>query len=199
MSAQAEQITQLLHQVRGGDRASADRLLEAVYSDLRGLARHYMSAERAGHTLQPTALVHEAYLKIFAGAPVDWKCRAHFFAVAASQMRRVLVDHGREFRADKRGHGLKISLEDALHASPLAECEIGEVDQMLERLQRVDAEAARVVELKFFSGLADREVAEVLGVSHSTVRRHWEFARAWLVRHMATPPTGPGAPARKKV
>lgn len=185
MNAEAEQITRLLHEVRDGNRASADELFEAVYADLRGIARHSMSGERSGHTLQPTALVHEAYLRIFEGAPVDWQNRAHFFAVAASQMRRVLVDHGREFRAAKRGGGLKVALDDGRHASPIAECDIEAVDELLDRLQRADAEAARVVELKFFSGLKDREVAEVMGVSHSTVRRHWAFARAWIARQLA--------------
>ena len=99
-------------------------------------------------------------------------------------MRRVLVDHGREFRAAKRGGGLKVALEDGRHASPMAECDIEAVDELLDRLQRADPEAARVVELKFFSGLKDREVAEVMGVSHSTVRRHWSFARAWLARQL---------------
>jgi RNA polymerase sigma factor (TIGR02999 family) len=185
VTAEAEQITRLLHEVRDGNRASADQLLDAVYTDLRGIARHFMAGERSGHTLQPTALVHEAYLRIFEGAPVEWQNRAHFFAVAASQMRRVLVDHGREFRAAKRGGGLKVALEDGHHAAPLAECDIEAVDELLDRLQRADAEAARVVELKFFSGLKDREVAEVLQVSHSTVRRHWTFARAWLRRQLA--------------
>ena len=184
MHAQAEQITRLLNEVRAGNRASADQLLEAVYTDLRRIARHSMAGERPNHTLQPTALVHEAYLRIFEGAPVEWQSRAHFFAVAASQMRRVLVDHGREYRAAKRGQGLKVALEDGRHAAPLAECDIEAVDEMLELLRRVDARAARVVELKFFSGLNDREVAEVLGVSHSTVRRHWSFARAWLLHQL---------------
>ena len=121
MHPQAEQITRLLNEVRGGSQASADELLEAVYTDLRGIARHCMAGERKDHTLQPTALVHEAYLRIFKGASVDWQNRAHFFAVAASQMRRVLVDHGREFRAAKRGQGLKVSLDEALHAAPLAD------------------------------------------------------------------------------
>ncbi|MBV8847114.1 MAG: sigma-70 family RNA polymerase sigma factor [Bryobacterales bacterium] len=180
----AEEITRLLHEARRGNRASADRLLEAVYTDLRGIARRSMAVERPDHTLQPTALVHEAYLRIFEGAPVDWQSRAHFFAVAASQMRRVLVDHGREFRAAKRGRGLKVALEDSRHAAPLPECDIEAVDELLDRLQRADAEAARVVELKFFSGLTDKEVAEAMQVSHSTVRRHWIFARAWLARQL---------------
>lgn len=186
MHAETEQITRLLTEVRCGNQASMNRLLEAVYDDLRRIARRSMVGERPGHTLQPTALVHEAYLRIFGGAPVEWQNRAHFYAVAASQMRRLLVDHGREYRAAKRGHGLKVALEENAYAAPLAECDIEAVDELLLRLQRVDEEAARVVELKFFGGLKDREVAEVLNVSHSTIRRHWTFARAWLV-HQLTP------------
>jgi len=187
MHSRTEQITRLLKEVREGNRASADQLLEAVYSDLRGIARHFMAGERPGHTLQPTALVHEAYMRIFAGSPVEWKNRTHFFAVAASQMRRVLVDHGREYRAVKRGQGLKVAFEEGRHASPLANCAVETVADLLDRLERVDRQAARVVELKFFAGLKDQETAEVMGISHSTVRRHWSFARAWLV-HQLTPP-----------
>ena len=187
MHAQAEQITRLLHQVRGGNKSAADQLLEAVYTDLRAIARRSMASERPDHTLQPTALVHEAYIRIFEGAAVDWQSRAHFFAVAAGQMRRVLVDHGREYRAEKRGQGLKVAFEEDRHASPMAGYEIEAVDELLQRLQRVDAAAARVVELKFFSGLTDKEVAEVTNVSESTVRRHWAFARAWLASQLASP------------
>jgi RNA polymerase sigma factor (TIGR02999 family) len=191
MNAQAENITRLLHQVRSGSKTAAGQLMEAVYTDLRAIARHSMAGERPDHTLQPTALVHEAYMRIFEGAAVDWQNRAHFFAVAASQMRRVLVDHGREYRASKRGRGLKVSLLEDRHASPLDNCEIEVVDELLDRLQRVDPAAARVVELKFFSGLTDKEVAEISHVSESTVRRDWGFARAWLVRQLA--PAGPAA------
>lgn len=187
MHAQAEQITRLLNEVREGSRTAADQLLEAVYTDLQGIARRSMAGERPDHTLQPTALVNEVYMRIFQGASVDWQSRAHFFAVAASQMRRVLVDHGREFRAAKRGCGLKVVLEEGRLASSAVDCDIEAVDELLDRLQRVDREASRVVELKFFSGLKDREVVEVMGVSASTVRRHWSFARAWLLHQLAPP------------
>jgi len=184
MHPQAQTITHLLKEVREGNRAAANQLLEAVYADLRGIARHFMAGERPDHTLQPTAVVHEAYLRIFRGAEIDWQSRTHFFAVAAAQMRRVLVDHGREFRAAKRGQGLKVVLEEGRHAAPLPECDIEAVDELLARLEKLDPAAARVVELKFFSGLSDSEVAGVLQVSHSTVRRHWTFARAWLLRRL---------------
>jgi RNA polymerase sigma factor (TIGR02999 family) len=184
MPSEAAQITKMLGDVRQGDADAANKLMEAVYSDLRGIARHFFASERPDHTLQPTALVHEAWLRIFSGAEVDWRDRSHFFAVAARQMRRILVDHGREFRAAKRGNGFKVTLDEAQQASPLRACEIGEVDELLDRLQRTDAMAAKVVEMKFFAGMTDQEIADELGCSHSTVRRDWDFAKAWLVRQM---------------
>jgi RNA polymerase sigma factor (TIGR02999 family) len=184
MSSEAAEITKMLGDIRSGNRDAANRLMETVYSDLRAIAHRMFSNERQDHTLQPTALVHEAWLRIFSGAEVDWRDRSHFYAVAARQMRRILVDHGREFRAAKRGGGFKVSLDEAQHALPLGVCEIGEVDELLDRLQRTDAVAARVVEMKFFAGMTDEEVSAELDCSHSTVRRHWSFAKAWLVRQM---------------
>jgi RNA polymerase sigma-70 factor (ECF subfamily) len=184
MPSEAAQITEMLGAVRRGDHAAANRLMEAVYTDLRGMAHRVFASERHDHTLQPTALVHEAWLRIFSGVDVSWNDRVHFYAVAARQMRRILADHGREFRAQKRGGGLKVIFDDKLHASPLASCEFDEVNELLDRLQRTDAEAARVIEMKFFSGMTDEEVAAEMGCSHSTVRRHWIFAKAWLVRQM---------------
>jgi RNA polymerase sigma factor (TIGR02999 family) len=174
----------MLDAVRNGDPGAANQLVEAVYSDLRGIARRLFARERPDHTLQPTALVHEAWLRIFSGAEVAWNDRIHFYAVAARQMRRLLAEHGREFRAQKRGGGLKVVLDDKLHGSALPDCEFDEVNELLQRLERTDPEAARVVEMKFFSGMTDEEVAAELGCSHSTVRRHWSFAKAWLVRQM---------------
>ena len=173
-------ITHLLRELQQGNQAVENELFAAVYSDLRLRARQYMASDRGSHTLQPTALVHEAFLRIFAGAAVEWQNRTHFLAIAARQMRRVLIDHGREHRAAKRGFGWKVSLTDHDVASPEAGIEPEALEALLERLQRADPEACRVVELKFFSGLTDQEVADTLGVSHSTVRRHWKFARAWL-------------------
>jgi RNA polymerase sigma-70 factor, ECF subfamily len=188
MRSEAQEITEMLNEVRAGNSAAANRLMEAVYSGLRGIAHHYFASERPDHTLQPTALVHEAYIRIFSGgggANVEWQDRNHFFAVAAQQMRRILVDHGREHRAGKRGGGLKVALEENHHpATPFGDCDVEIVDDLLDRLQKVDAEAARVVEMKFFAGMTDAEVAGALGCSHSTVRRHWTFARAWLTRYM---------------
>jgi RNA polymerase sigma factor (TIGR02999 family) len=186
----AAQITKILSDIRAGEKAASNELIEAVYSDLRGMAHGIFASERPDHTLQPTALVHEAWLRIFSGAEVDWRDRSHFYAVAACQMRRILVDHGREFRAAKRGNGLKVVLDEN-QASPSNACEIGEVDELLDRLARSDPEAAKVVEMKFFAGMTDEEVAAELGCSHSSVRRHWAFAKAWLVRQMTGSPANP--------
>jgi RNA polymerase sigma factor (TIGR02999 family) len=185
--ASADQITRILADIRNGDKAASNELIEAVYSDLRRMAHGIFASERPDHTLQPTALVHEAWLRIFSGAEVDWRGRSHFYAVAACQMRRILVDHAREFRAAKRGNGLKVVLDEN-QASPSKACEIAEVDELLDRLERSDPEAAEVVEMKFFAGMTDEEVAAELGCSRSGVRRHWAFAKAWLVRQMTDSP-----------
>jgi RNA polymerase sigma factor (TIGR02999 family) len=184
MPAEAAQIAHLLDDVRKGSREAANEVMEAVYTDLRAVARRFFASERPDHTLQPTALVHEAWMRLFSGAKMDWRNRGHLFAVAVRQMRRILVDHGREFRAAKRGNGFKLSLDENCHALPLAGDKIEEVDELLNRLHRLDAEAANVVEMKFFAGMTDEEVALELGCSHSTVRRHWTFAKAWLVHEM---------------
>jgi RNA polymerase sigma factor (TIGR02999 family) len=166
--------------------------MEAVYGDLQKVARRYMAAERADHTLQPTAIVNEVFLRLFkppadAGEDwrsnaIDWQGRAHFLGVAAKQMRRVLIEHGRAKRTKKRA-GLKVTLDDAgpLAAAPDAGAQdIERLDEVLELLATKDPVAAKVVELKFFGGLTDKETAEVLGVSFAKVRRDWEFARGWL-------------------
>lgn len=165
---------------RAGDRRAESRLVSSLYPELRRVARRYMAAERGAHTLQPTALVNEAYIKIFGGAAVDFKDRAHFLAVAAQQMRRVLADHGREFRAQKRGGGIKIAFDESNGLAESQPQDIELTEQLIDRLKKVDPPAARVTELKFFSGMTDQEVADVIGTSHSAVRRHWNFARAWM-------------------
>ncbi|HKD04318.1 MAG TPA: sigma-70 family RNA polymerase sigma factor [Bryobacteraceae bacterium] len=184
MAADTAEITKLLCEVRAGDHNAAEQLMDAVYTDLRAMAHRIFSGERSDHTLQPTALVHEVWLRIFSGADVPWNDRVHFYAVAARQMRRLLADHGREFRALKRGAGLKVSLDEKLHGSPLNDCQFDDLNRLLDVLQRKDPEAFRVVEMKFFSGMTDEEVAAEMGCSHSSVRRHWNFAKAWLVRQM---------------
>ncbi|HEY2390227.1 MAG TPA: sigma-70 family RNA polymerase sigma factor [Candidatus Angelobacter sp.] len=178
-------ITGLLHEIRSGDPRAEDKLINVVYEDLRKIARRYMRAERTNHTLQPTAIVHEAFVRIFRGGSVDWQDRVHFFAVAASQMRRVLIDHGRAHRGANRGGGLKVPLDETIIANPQEPCDIQVIDDLLQRLHKVDPAAATVIELKFFSGLTDKEVAETLSTSHSSVRRHWIFARAWMGKNLA--------------
>jgi RNA polymerase sigma factor (TIGR02999 family) len=158
--------------------------MDAVYTDLRRMAQRLFAHERPDHTLQPTAVVHEAWMRIFSGADVPWQNRVHFYAVAARQMRRVLTDHGREFHARKRGSGLKVALDEIFNPFPVAAVEFEEVNELLERLERIDPNAANVVEMKFFSGMTDREVAAEMQCSPSTVRRHWNFAKAWLLRQM---------------
>jgi RNA polymerase sigma-70 factor (ECF subfamily) len=184
MPLEAAQITKMLGDIRAGDPEAANRLMEAVYSDLHGMACRLFAGERSDHTLQPTALVNEAYLRIFSGAEVDWHDRNHFYAIAATQMRRILVDYGRERRAVKRGCGLKVSFDEHRHGAVFGDGDIELVDELIARLRRQDELAARVVEMKFFSGMADREVADAMGCSHATVRRHWVFARGWLELHL---------------
>jgi RNA polymerase sigma-70 factor (ECF subfamily) len=184
MTGQVE-ITDLLQGIRRGDPDAENQLISVVYTDLRKMARRYMAGERRNHTLQPTALIHEVYLRVFRGAPVDWKDRAHFLAVAASQMKRVLIDHGRAFRGPNRGGDFKVVLDETLVANPKAPCDIEVLNDLLDRLRKAEPVAAQVIELKFFGGLTDAEVAQELGTSHSSVRRHWVFARAWMGRHLA--------------
>ncbi len=185
----SHEITQLLMRARDGATDSADLLMAAVYDDLRLLARGVMANEGRQHTLQPTAVVNEAFLRLFRpgnnsadwqSVEVKWQNRAHFLAVAARQMRLVLIDYARQRKAAKRGRGLRVSLEDA---GPLAAADghdFEQLNELLDLLATKDPAAARTVELKFFGGLTDREAALVLGVSASKLRRDWEFARLWL-------------------
>jgi RNA polymerase sigma factor (TIGR02999 family) len=180
MSPNTRQITTLLADIREGRPEAAEQLLEIVYQDLRRLAAHQFQQENAGHTLQPTALVHELYMRLFAGEPVACQDRGHFFAIAAQQIRRILVDHARARRAKKRGgEHLRVTITDLSTVSDTDE-DLLAVDVVLSRLQRLDSRAAKVVELRFFAGLEEKEIAEFLGVSVATVKRDWIFARAWL-------------------
>ena len=179
------EVTVILEAIQKGDPKAAEELLPLVYEELRKLAACRLALQSSEQTLQPTALVHEAYMRIFRGAPVDWHDRVHFLAVAASQMRRVLIDHGRAFRGPNRGGEFKVALDETIVAGPQAPCDVEVLEDLLERLRKAEPVAARVIELKFFSGLTDREVAEVLATSHSSVRRHWVFARAWMGKRLA--------------
>ncbi len=183
-----EGVTQLLRQAQGGDRAALDELLPLVYAELRRLAASKLSHERADHTLQATALVHEAYLRLIEQHSVDWRNRAHFFALAAEMMRRILVNHALQRQAQKRGgeNNTKLSLDEAMGlAREERQVDVLLLNDVLERLSALDPQQARVVELRFFGGLTVEEVAEVLGVSEITVKREWRVAKAWLHQAMS--------------
>ena len=174
-------VTALLDELSKGKPEAADHLIPVVYQELRRLAGAYMRRERDGHTLQATALVHEAYLKLVEQRSVNWQSRSHFFGIAAQIMRRLLVDHARGHLRDKRGGGQQlVPLVDALVFSPEQSSALVELDGALERLAAMDARQARIVELRFFGGMTVEETAEVLGVSPKTVKRDWSVAKAWL-------------------
>lgn len=178
-------ITQLLLDWSEGDREALDQLLPLVYEELRRLAHHYIGLERPGQTLQTTALVHEAYLRLVDQSRVRLENRAQFFGLSARLMRRILVDHARARRAAKRGGASpRLSLEEAAGVSGDAVSEMLALDEALNTLEAVDPEKSRIVEMRFFGGMEVEEVAEVLGVSASTVARQWRTARAWLYREM---------------
>jgi RNA polymerase sigma factor (TIGR02999 family) len=179
------QVTLLLGRWRGGDREALDALIPLVYTELKQIAQHYLRDERPGHTLQSTALVHEAYVRLIRQDLPQWQNRAHFFAVAAQLMRQILVDHARAYRADKRGGGAcKLALEEADQDAQQVDVDIVALDDALKTLSEMDPQQGRVVELKFFGGLSIEDTAEVLGVSSSTVKRDWVTARAWLHREL---------------
>ncbi|NNE42855.1 MAG: sigma-70 family RNA polymerase sigma factor [Gemmatimonadetes bacterium] len=184
------EITRLLREASSGDRASLDRLFPVVYEELRRIARDRMRGERPGHTLQPTALVHEAYARLLDLNRLDWKNRAHFFGVAAGIIRRVLVDHARKRGAEKRGGDRdRVELEHANLAAPSGTdaVDVLALHRALERLEATEPDKARVVELRFFAGLTTEEAAEVMGVTSRTVERHWRYARAWLLTALEGP------------
>lgn len=182
-----EDVTVLLRQLAKGDDVAASKLIPIVYDELRRLAAGYMRRERKEHTLQPTALVHEAYLKLIEQRAVDWQGRAHFFGIAAQIMRRILIDHARGHMRDKRGGGLvPVPLDEALVFSPEQSSELVRLDASLDRLAKLDPRQSRIVELRFFGGLTVEQTADVLGVSAKTVKRDWSMAKAWLRGSMKT-------------
>jgi RNA polymerase sigma-70 factor (ECF subfamily) len=181
----SEQVTLLLEQINKGDQNAADKLVPLLYSELRRLAASYLRSERGDHTLQATALVNEAYLRLVNQREAHWNSRNHFFAIAAQVMRRILVDYARSHGASKRGGSvLKTPLEDAVVVSDDAIEELAAVDEVLTRLATIDAQQAHIVELRVFGGLTVDEIANLIGVSRSTVKRDWEMAKAWLAREM---------------
>lgn len=180
-----QQVTELLQAWRQGDEVALDRLLPVVHQELRRLARRYMFRERSGHTLQPTALVNEAYLRLVNARQVDWKNRAHFFALSAQVMRRILVDSARAHNGQKRGGGNpKVTLDEDFMGAQEKCHDLVALDDALKALAAVDPRKDRVVELRFFAGLSVEETAEVLKVSRNTVVRDWRLAKMWLKREM---------------
>lgn len=181
LESDPSEVTRLLFELKTGNRAAEEQLIPLVYGELRRIASNRLRNESIHHSLQPTALVHEAYLRLTRIEQVDWQSRSHFFAVSATLMRRILVDHARANQARKRGDGIgTISLEDAIFAAPDREPEILALDDALERLAQLDERQSKIVELRFFAGMSEEETAHVLGISTRTVKRDWRTAKAWL-------------------
>jgi RNA polymerase sigma factor (TIGR02999 family) len=178
------ELTDLLVAWSAGDETARNRLIDAVYNELRGLARGYLLRERAEHSLAPTALVHEAYLKLIDQRQVRWQNRAHFFAIAAHVMRRILVDHARTRGAAKRDGGQRVPLQDGQVVMDPPEVDVLDLDAALDRLSSLDPRQSELVELRFFGGLTVDEAAAVMRVAPATVDRDWALARAWLFREL---------------
>ena len=177
--------TRLLHAIEGGDRAAAEQLLPLVYDELRKLAAHRLAGDPAGWTLQPTALVHEAWLRLVGDRQPTFEGRGHFFAAAAEAMRRILIDRALAKRALKRGGGLvRIDLDEVDVAIHVSDDALLAVNEALEKLAKEDAEAAELIKLRFFAGLTNAEAGRALGLSERTAKRYWTFARAWLYREL---------------
>jgi RNA polymerase sigma factor (TIGR02999 family) len=180
------EITALLRAWSSGDQAALERLAAEVYGELRRMARHYMRNERTANTLQTTALVNEVYLRLVDVKNIDWRQRAQFFAVTAQMMRRILVDAARARGSDKRGGGLvKVDMDDTAVISPERDLILVALDEALARFAMVAPRQAKLVELRYFGGLTEEEIAEVLQISPRTVRRDWEFAKSWLMRELS--------------
>jgi len=185
LMAPSRDVTGLLDDWTQGDARALDRLLPLVYDELRRVAARQLRRERAGHTLQPTALVHEAYLKLIDQRRVDWRNRAHFYGVASQVMRRLLVDHARQHNANKRGHGYEfVAIDEALNAPAPNQIPVLALNDVLGRLEKIDPRLAQLVEVRAFGGCTLEEAAEVLKVSLSTAKREWRTAKAWLMREL---------------
>ncbi len=184
----APDVTQLLVNWSRGDEAALEQLMPLVYGELRRLAQAYLRRERSNHTLQSTALVHEAFLRMVSQQDVQWKNRAHFYGIAAQMIRRILVDYARSQHAEKRGSGaVKLELDEAMAvAQPGVEIDLLGLNDALDRLAELDERQSRVVELRFFAGLSIEETAEVLHLSPASIKREWQTARAWLFREMSS-------------
>jgi RNA polymerase sigma-70 factor (ECF subfamily) len=178
-------VTQALIELSGGDPGAFERLLPMVYDQLRGLARRQLRRERLDHTLTPTALVHEAYLKLVQLDRITWRGRAHFFAACAQEMRRILISYARKQKAEKRGGAaVAVPLDNAVLAAQTRPAELLALDEALQRLAFLDPRQARIVECRFFAGMGVEETAEALEISPATVKREWTAARAWLNREL---------------
>lgn len=181
----AHKITRLLQEWKDGDETAIDRLFPLVYNELKRQARNYLNRERSNHTLQPTALVHEVYLRLIKLNETKWDDRSHFYAISAITMRRILVDHAREFSAEKRGGGLlRVTFENLQVANEMKSAQLLDLDEALDKLAKIEARKARVVEMIYFGGLNQKEIAEVLQVTEKTVQRDWTFAKLWLYREL---------------
>ena len=185
METSSQSVSYLLQRWSGGDRAALDQLLPLVYGELHRMARRYMHQQPDGHTLQTTALIHEAYLRLMGQQEKHWENRAHFFGVAAQAMRHILVDYARSQLREKRGGGAqRLSLDDALTLGPEHSAELVALHDALTELARLDERQSKIVELRFFGGLTEPEIATILQVSQRTVSSDWRLARAWLLRQL---------------
>jgi RNA polymerase sigma-70 factor, ECF subfamily len=186
MARTPQNVTQLLIAWNGGDKQALDKLLPVVYDELRRQAARYLRRERPGHTLQTTALIHEAYLRLIDQKSVQWQNRAQFFGIAAQMMRRILVDHARtKHRAKRGGSDIRVSLTDATSVTKDPDLNLVELDEALNRLEKIDPQQSKIVELRFFSGLNVEETAAALQISPATVKRDWKVAKAWLYREIS--------------
>lgn len=180
------EVTRILHEWSDGDTDAPERLMPLVYDELRRQARRYLSRERGSHTLQPTALVHEAYLRLVDQTRVNWQDRSHFFGIASNMMRRVLIDHARAHVSGKRGgSAVRLSIDDVHIPVEERAASLLALDEALDRFAKFDERKARIVEMRFFGGLTEEEIAEVLGISTRTVLRDWNTARLWLLRELS--------------
>jgi RNA polymerase sigma factor (TIGR02999 family) len=185
MTERSTVVSDLLRAWGQGDLQARDNLLPLVYRELRRRAAGYLRHERHARTLQPTALVHDVYLRLAGADPIGWKNRGHFFGIAAQMMRRILVDHARAHQAVKRpGSAMRVTLDDRIGSTQPRDCELLLLDQALEELAQRDARQGQIVELRYFGGLSEQEVADSLGLSRATVTRDWQAARAWLYRRI---------------
>lgn len=182
---EAGRITQLLNSYIDGDKAVLDEMLPLVYDELRRIASHYMARENSGHTLQPTALVHEAYMRLVSQRSANWRNRSQFYGLAANMMRRILVNHAVAKKAEKRGAGGKVAIDEVTLFFDEQNLDLLDLDEALQRLAELDDGKCRVVELKFFGGLTTDEIAEFTGRSTRSIERDWLFARSWLYSELS--------------